>query len=203
MPAETAAERHAPTSALLDALLSEPVEPAVTIDWLMQRLGDRGFGIVLMVLGLLAVLPGLSAAAGLLLMFPAAQMMLAHPRPTFPSRVGARALPLERVGRLLRRVMPMLRWLERAIRPRWPTPFEATKRVVGAAVMLLAAALLTPLPLSNIPVAITVMAIAVAYLEEDGVLLAAALVLALVLVSAAGFLAWTAFHAAGGTVGLW
>ena len=73
----------------------------------------------------------------------------------------------------------MLRYLERFVRPRWPTPFEMTKRVIGGVVLLLGIGLLAPLPLSNVPVGLTVILVAFAYLEEDGVLLAAALVLAL------------------------
>jgi hypothetical protein len=39
----------------------------------------------------------------------------------------------------------MLRYLEKAVYPRCPTPLEATKRVVGVAVMMLSARLiLTP-----------------------------------------------------------
>ncbi len=52
---------------------------------------------------------------------------------------------------MLMRIIPALRYLERFIRPRWPTPFEATKRVIGGFVLLLGVCLLAPLPLSNIP----------------------------------------------------
>ena len=76
----------------------------------------------------------------------------------------------------MRRLVPVLRWLERFIRPRWATPFEATKRGVGGVVLLLSASLLAPVPLSNVPPALAIMLIAFAYLEEDGVLLCAGLV---------------------------
>ena len=70
----------------------------------------------------------------------------------------------------------MLRYLERVIHPRWLTPFEATKRVVGGVVLLLGVSLLAPIPLSNVPPALLMVLIAFAYLEEDGLLLCAALV---------------------------
>jgi hypothetical protein len=38
----------------------------------------------------------------------------------------------------------MLRYLERIIHPRWLTPFEATKRIVGGVVLLLGVCLLAP-----------------------------------------------------------
>jgi hypothetical protein len=71
---------------------------------------------------------------------------------------------------------------ERFVRPRWTTPAEGTKRVVGGIVLLLSAGLLAPVPLSNVPPALAIMLIAFAYLEEDGLLLCGALVIAFVMV---------------------
>ena len=165
---------------VLDDLLGREAPEQVTLGWLMGGLGDRSFGVVLLVLALLGLLPGVSAVAGVLLMVPAFQMVLARPGPVFPRRVAARRFEAERLARVVRRVVPVLRWLERFIRPRWATPFEATKRVVGGVVLLLAASLLAPVPLSNIPPALVIGLIAFAYLEEDGALLAVALAAALV-----------------------
>jgi hypothetical protein len=174
-----------PTSAVLDGLLGEAPAEHVTLDWLMGRLGDRSFGIVLLLLAIVGLLPGASAVAAVLLMVPAAQMVLARPALVFPSRVGARRFEARRLAGLVRRAVPVLRWLERFIRPRWATPFEATKRGVGGVVLLLAASLLAPVPLSNVPPALAIVLIAFAYLEEDGVLLSAALGTALVMLAAA------------------
>ena len=91
----------------------------------------------------------------------------------------------------------MLRFLERFIRPRWPTPFAATKRVVGGVVLLLGASLLIPVPLSNVPSALLIVLIAFAYLEEDGALLCAALVGALLLSVIVVAAAWEAVSATG------
>ena len=50
-------------------------------------------------------------------------------------------------------VSPEVRRLERFIRPRWATPTEATKRVVGAVVLPLAGRLLAPVPPGSAPLA--------------------------------------------------
>ena len=61
------------------------------------------------------------------------------------------------------------------IHPRWPTPFEATKRVVGAVVVILSVTLVfMPIPLSNVVPAPVIALISLAYLEEDGLLLSIA-----------------------------
>jgi hypothetical protein len=193
---------RAPTSVVLDSLLGPEAPAQVTLGWLMGQLGSRSFGIVLLILALLGLLPGVSALAGVLLTVPAVQMILARPGPAFPRRVAARPFEARRLANVIQRIVPVLRWLERFIRPRWATPVQTTKRVVGGVVLLLAASLLAPVPLSNIPPALVIGLIAFAYLEEDGVLLGIALVAALAMLAAASVAAWEALSATGWVPGL-
>lgn len=188
---------HAPTSEVLEALLSNPPAGRTTLAWMMDRLGDRSFGIVLLLLALLGLLPGVSPVVGLLLLVPAVQMISGNHRPVFPRRVANRAFETQQLARLIRRVIPVLRWLERFIRPRWTTPFQATKRVVGGVVFVLGMGLLTPVPFSNVPPAVMIGLIAFAYLEEDGVLLCAALAVTFIMLVAAAVVAWEALSAIG------
>ncbi len=188
---------RAPTSVVLDELLGPEAPEQVTLGWLLGRLGDRSFGVVLLVLALLALLPGVSAVAGVLLMVPAVQMVLARPGPVLPRRVATRRFEAERLARVVRRVVPVLLFLERFVRPRWATPFEATKRAVGGVVLLLAASLLAPVPLSNIPPAVAIALIAFATLEEDGALLGIALAAALAMLAVAALATWQAVSATG------
>jgi hypothetical protein len=191
-----------PTSAVMDELLGEEPAAQVTLEWLVDRLGDRSFGFVLLLLALLALLPGVSAVAGVLVVVPAAQMMLGRAGPVFPRRVAMRRFDVRRIAQAVRRVLPVLRWLERFIRPRWAMPFEATKRVVGGVVILLGVTLLAPVPLSNVPPALAVALIAFAYLEEDGVLLCAALAAAVVMLAIAAAAAWQTLSTTGWVAGL-
>jgi hypothetical protein len=193
---------RAPTSAVLDDLLRLDAPEQVTLGWLMGRLGDRSFGIVLLLLALLGLLPGVSALAGVLLTVPGVQMVLARPGPVSPRRIAARPFEARRLARVLRRVVPVLRFMERFIRPRWATPFETTKRVVGGVVLLLGASLLAPVPLSNVPPALATGLIAFAYLEEDGLLLGVALAVALAMLAVAAVAAWEALSATGWVPGL-
>lgn len=170
-----------PTSVLLEGLMHEAPGNSVSLGWLIERLGPRSFGLVLLLLGLLALLPGIAIAAGVLLAIPASQMLRGHVAPVFPQRIAARGLPTHRLAALIRRALPALRLMERIMRPRFPTPLQATKRLVGALMLLLGALLLaTPLPLSNVPYGIAIILLAFAYLEEDGVALCLALGLTLI-----------------------
>ena len=142
----------------------------------MSRLHKRSFGLIMLLLAVVAVAPGVSIVAGLLLMIPAFQMIAGQHMPVFPRRIAVRPLPTRHLAALVQRAVPVLRYLEKLIHPRWPTPLDATKRLVGAVVVLLNITLLfTPVPLSNVVPALVIAMISLAYLEEDGLLLSIAL----------------------------
>ncbi|WP_437362102.1 exopolysaccharide biosynthesis protein [Inquilinus limosus] len=179
-----------PTSALLDSLLRDADPKRVTLGWLVDRLGDRSFGLVMLLLALLGAMPGASAVVAPLLAILAVQMMLGHAGPVFPRRVAERSVQTEGLARTFGRAVPVLRTIEGFIHPRWPTPFEATKRGVGLVVLLLGVLLLAPIPLSNIPPALTIALLAIAYLEEDGIMLCIALAASGLLLAVAAGAVW-------------
>jgi hypothetical protein len=182
-----------PTSLVLQELLDEAPEDHFTLDWLISNLPDRSFGIVMLMLGVLAMVPIGSILPGLLLAILAAQMTVGRPGPVFPRRVARHPLPTRHLVRMGRQPILVLKQLERIIRPRWPTPFAATKRVIGIVVFLLTCLiLLAPVPLTNVPPAADIALISLAYIEEDGVLLAIGLLFALVLLAIATAAVWGA-----------
>ncbi len=191
-----------PTSTLLAELLRDGDAERLTAAGLVARLGDRSFGLTLMVLGLFAMLPGVSALAGVAIVILAAQMMFGRTVPLLPRRLGARVLGRERLARLIRWFGPVLRLVERVARPRWTTPVQATRRVVGALVVVLGGLLFAPIPFSNIPPAAVIVLIALAYVEEDGVLLSAALAAGLVLLAAAAGTVWETLGQLGWVEGI-
>lgn len=188
---------HLPTSQLLHDLLSDTPAESVTLDWLMGRLGDRSFGVVVLVLALVGVLPGVSVFAGALLTVPAFQMIMARPSPAFPSGIASCPIGTRPLVRLLHWVVPVLRRLEKVIHPRWLTLIEATKRVVGGVVVLLGLCLLVPVPLSNVPPALVIVLVALAYLQEDGMLLCASLLAALLVLATVAAAIWQAMRVTG------
>jgi hypothetical protein len=190
-PPETAT--HVPTSLVLQDLLDEAPADHFTLDWLISSLPERSFGIVMLLLAVLAMVPVGSIVPGLLLVILAAQMTAGRQGPVFPRRIAARPLPTRHLVRMGRQPILVLKYLERVIRPRWPMPFGATKRVIGVAVLLLTSlVLLAPLPLSNVPPAADIALISLAYIEEDGVLLTIGLLVALILLAIASAAVWGA-----------
>ena len=193
-----------PTSVVLQRLHDEAPPDHFTLTWLMESLRRRSFGIIMLLLALVAIAPGISFIAGLLLMIPAFQMIAGKPVPVFPHSVAAWPLPTRHLTALVKRTVPVLRFLEKLIHPRWPTPFEATKRLVGTVVVILNVALLvTPIPLSNVVPALVIALISLAYLEEDGVLLAIALLAAVSVLTVEFMAVWGTVLGAKWIVGLW
>lgn len=164
-----------PTSQLFRGILVNLPANHVTVGWLLARLGARSFGIILLMLGLIAMLPGVGIIGGLLILGLGFQMAQAHELPALPRFITFRNLHTARVKRLVARTIPFMVSLEKFVRPRWRTPFVATKRFIGLVVLLLGVTLFLPIPLSNIIPGALVMLLAFAYLEEDGILLCIAL----------------------------
>src|SRR5690606_7043761 len=133
--------------------------------WIVAHLRERSFGIVMLLIGAVGLVPGASPLVGILLAVPAVQMMLGREAPVLPGWIARRSVRTARLVRLLRRAIPVLRRLERLVKPRWPTPFQATKRVMGGAILLLGVTLLAPIPFSQIVPAMVVMLLAFAWLE--------------------------------------
>lgn len=168
-----------PTSVILEGLLRD-APSSVTLAWIVANLRERSFGIVMLLIALMGLVPGLSPIAGVLLAVPSVQMIVGRREPLLPRQLAARHLSKPRLERIVARVIPVVRRLERIVRPRWAMPFEVTKRAVGFVILLLGGTLLAPVPFSNIIPALVIMLLAFAFMEEDGLLLCMALIAAMI-----------------------
>jgi len=81
----------------------------------MGSLRTRSFGIIMLLLALVAMAPGISIVASLLLMIPAFQMIAGKPTPIFPRRIAIHPLPTRHFAALVQRAVPILRCLEKVI----------------------------------------------------------------------------------------
>jgi hypothetical protein len=194
---------YVPTSVALAQLLDEAPQDYVSLGWLLNRLATRSFGLGMLLLALVGLAPGLSMFVGILLAFPAVQMILGQESPTLPRFLASRRISTGHIARLAARVIPLFARMEALIRPRLRTPFLATKRLVGLIVLLLAATLIWPFPFSQIIPAMVIMLISFAYLEEDGILLCVSLAAALLSLSITAATVWATVQATGLIERLW
>jgi hypothetical protein len=181
-----------PVSATLLDLVNNLPGEHFTIEWLLGRLDRRSFGIILLVMSLVAMVPGISMLIGPLLAIPAFEMMLGRSGPSFPRRIAVYPLRAAALTGIVRRALPVVMALEKIVHPRWSIPPRISKLAAGVAILALSGLFLAPLPLIQIVPALLVALIALAYLEEDGLLLCLALLGAFVLLAVATAAIWGA-----------
>jgi hypothetical protein len=191
------------TSDLLARLIDEAPKDTVDLDWLLGHLQKRAFGLLLLILAIAILVPGCGIAASVAIAFPAVEMMIARDRPTLPGFLTKRPFAAQRFSKWAERFLPLLRLVERVSRSRWHMPVEVTKRAVGLLVLVLAISGIWPIPLLNVLPALTIALVAVAYLQEDGLLLCIAFVVGILSLAVFGLLVWTSAGVFENLVGAW
>ena len=182
------------TSELLENLVAKAPNKPIDLEWLLGHLEKRSFGLIVLLLGLLVIIPGVATIAILAIFFPAVEMMLGRSTPRFPRFLSKRPFDFQRFKRFTEKIRPVLRAIERMSRPRLTLPHAIAGRLVGAIIFVLAISALWPLPLASVVPGIVMVLIAIAYLQEDGLLLligAAAAAISLVA------FVWTVWSSAG------
>jgi hypothetical protein len=94
-------------SAALQRLHEEAPADHFTMGWLIGSLHRRAFGIIILLLAVVAIAPGISIVAGLFLMIPAFQMIAGKRGPVFPQRIADRPLPTRHLAALVQRAVPL------------------------------------------------------------------------------------------------
>lgn len=192
-----------PISSILQELRDTAPPDRFSLDWLLDSLETRSFAIVILMLALVAMAPGVSIIAGLLITTLGVQMLAGRAAPAFPRRVAAYTMPTAYLSASIRRVAPVLARIEKVVRPRWALPPRTTKRAVGLVVVLLSIAVVfVPIPLSNIAPAFVIALIAIAYLMEDGMFLSFSLLVGVALLLTTCVVLWEAIAGAKRLSGL-
>ena len=161
------------TSALLQELIDATTEEYFTLEWFVIHMPNRSYGVVMLLLAALSLIPVIGVLTRLLIMFVALEVLIGLPM-ALPKRFMKKPLSIHYLNHMQAHVLPALRRLERSVRPRW-APILGARRLSAAIVFLVTLiSLLAPIPFANVPAAFIVMLIALAYIEHDGLLLAAA-----------------------------
>lgn len=187
-PHDTGA-RDGGTAAALRRLAREHSAPRFAIADLLAALGDQGFGLLILALALPnavpgPMIPGFSVPFALGIAALGLQLAAGLHSPRLPQWVRRLSMKRERFDRLVDRTEPLLRRLERWLRPRRSALTQgAGERLVGLALVALSVVLALPVPLGNMPIALSIMVIALGLLEGDGTALLLGLVAALAAVA--------------------
>lgn len=161
------------TSDLLLDILNEGDADRLTIGELIDRLGDRAFGVLILLCALPNCIPGppgLSTVTGLPIVVFSLQLLLGNSRPWLPEFLRRRDFSREDSLRMVKRAEPWIRKLERLSRPRLSLLVDGmAERFAGLMLFVLSFILILPIPLGNLFPAIAIAVIAIALMEHDGV----------------------------------
>jgi hypothetical protein len=170
-----------------------------TIDALIDLIGDRGFGLLLLMLALPAALPipapGYATPFGLMMIPLGLQLARGKARPWLPRFVRELRVPGTLFAWSVRNGRLPLRAVELLIRPRLGRIARSpvTLWLVGLVIVMLAAMMSVPIPLTNTAPSFVIFILAAGILEEDGLVLLGGLLLAPVAAAVAGLAIWAAF----------
>lgn len=174
MPARApaAAPRRPLTRRLVRAAGEERASGAtMRVESLLATLGDRSLGwcMVLFAIVNLIPMPLGGMITGLPLLLIAGQMALGVRELRLPAALMRREIGCRRFQRVVMQIRPLMRPIERIVRPRREGVFTPrNERLIGGAMFAVAFALFLPLPLSGYLPAASLLVTGFGLVERDG-----------------------------------
>lgn len=161
------------TRALLHALADGDPGQELTLGMLLDQFKTRAYGVFLLISVLPAFVPlpvGAGAVSGPLVSLIGLQLLAHMEHPWVPGFLSRR--PLSRAGmvKFRNRTARLLGWLEKVSRPRTEAIIDhpAARTFTGLMLVLLGFLLALPLPATNYPFGLILLAYAIALIERDG-----------------------------------
>ena len=176
--------REQGTRAILDSFAEGNPDELLTLHTLLGGLGRRAFGMLAFICVLPAFIPipiG-GAISGPLLIMIGLQLCIGLREPWLPEFLARRGVHRHALAKFDKRLSPVLKWLERLVRPRlaWMLDSRIAGVVTGLMLVLLGFLLSLPIPLTNYLFGGALLAFALALLERDGALMLGAWIVGIV-----------------------
>jgi hypothetical protein len=168
------------------AEIAATAEERVRLRDLVEALGDRAFGLLILIFALpnavgLGTIPGLSTIFGVPQMFIAAQMALGWHKPWLPDWVLDKSLARADFLKMVDKSLPYLQRAEKLLRPRWAFMSSyLAERCLGLVFLVMATIVALPIPGGNWPPAVAMAFIAIGLVERDGLYIIIGLVVAVI-----------------------
>ncbi len=168
-----ATEAAEPLSDLFVRLLDPARGPTVTLREMLEALGERGFGALILLLCvpnyLPVSIPGFSALTGLPIAVMCGLLLVGVRRPWLPAKLLDRGVDRAAYGSVVTRFLPWLRKAEGWVGPHLPALTSPLgERLIGLVGIPVAILLALPIPFGNPPPAIALSLLAIGILERDG-----------------------------------
>lgn len=168
---------EAGTRALLDRFSEGDPAEIIRLDDVLGGLEERAFGMLLFLSVPTAFIPGIAGViSGPLVILVGVQLLFGRNEPWLPGFIGRRGPHRQAMTRFRDRLGPWLGRLERVVKPRTHVLLDhpVASAFTGLNLVLLGLLLSLPIPFTNVLFALLLLVFALALLERDGRLLAAA-----------------------------
>jgi hypothetical protein len=184
---------HQSTSEFLLSLVREFPGERMRLQDLIDGLGERSFGFLLLLFGVACAIapPGFATIFSIPLMFFGLQMLAGFATPWLPASIAKRSFAKTDMEATLRRAVPAMRWVERICKPRFEFLIgNIGERLLGLLVFILAVVIALPGPGTNFPPGVAIAFMSIAIIERDGLLVFAGVLASF----AALYIGWLGIH---------
>lgn len=165
---------HRSTSEALVAIVRDFPREQMRLQDLMDGLGERSFGFVLLLFGVLsaiAIVPGLATITAIPLLFFGVQMLAGYRTPWLPKSISHRSFAKADLLATIQRAVPAMRWVETICKPRLTFLIgRFGERLLGLLIFVLAVVIALPGPGTNFAPGVAIAFMAIAIIERDGLL---------------------------------
>lgn len=177
-------DRTRTSKILRDLLENNPTVQSFTVEKIVDSIGANSFGTSLMFFAIPEVLPipipGISAVVVLPTAVISAQMAAGQKQVKLPKFLLKRSVPRRALAAAIHAILPVLEKAEKMTKRRWEWATQpAARRLLGVFIFILAMAIAFPIPGFNMPQAISIFVISLGLVEEDGLLVAAGVLIGL------------------------
>ena len=183
MSAEHAVDGHESLSETFTQLKETHItEGGLQMGKFFDGVADRGFGVVLMIMAIPGALPlpaaGYSSPFGLAMLALGYQMLKGHEKPLLPKKVTGLTIPRGAAEKMLGAAVKFLSKTEHLVKPRlrWFTD-KKNRKFLSFVVLAMGFLVTLPVLATNTFPSMVIFALAVAILEEDGLLGIGALIM--------------------------
>ena len=169
------AARRSLSRALMWAVSRYRELDAVPLGRILEDQGQGSFGWSILIFAAINLMPlpiGSNVVTAIPLLLLTGQMALGYTYVRLPGFINRRQVPRRNFQRVVLRLKPLLRPIEKVIRPRPPELFSAqSERLIGILLFAVSSALFLPIPFSGLLSATALLVSAMGLIERDGVVL--------------------------------
>lgn len=159
---------------LLDIANDKSLKGNIRYRDILDKLGDRAFGIALLFFALpsalpFSFLPGISFVFSIPIAIFAIQIIFAKKTLWLPKFLANRTVSHKSISKMIHKAVPFLKKIEWLLKPRLEflsSPFM--QKINGIMILLLALFLMIPIPFSNFIFAALIIIFALGFVEKDG-----------------------------------